>query len=69
MEDELYTLNETGVAIWEALDGGKPLSAVVSLLVGQFDAAPERIETDVIGLLGELLKRKIVVERIAGHRE
>jgi len=62
MEDELFTLNETGRAIWDRLDGQRRLKDVVDELVQEFDADEGEIEEDVIGLLEELLKRKMVVE-------
>jgi len=62
MEDELFTLNETGRAIWDRLDGQRRLKDVVAELVQEFDADEDEIEEDVIGLLEELLKRKMVVE-------
>jgi hypothetical protein len=62
MEGEIYTLNETGRAIWEKLDGKKSLREVIEALKTEFEAAPEEIEEDVLGLMGELLKRRIVVE-------
>jgi hypothetical protein len=62
MEDEIYTLNETGKAIWEKLDGQKSLREVIKFLEAEFDATPEEIEGDVLGLVGELLKRRMVVE-------
>jgi hypothetical protein len=61
MEDELFTLNETGRAIWERLDGKKPLGDIVGELCSEYDASPGEIERDVIGLVEELLKRKIIV--------
>jgi len=62
MEDELFTLNETGRAIWEKLDGKKSLKDVAEELSGEFEASPGEIEKDVIGLLEELLKRRMVVD-------
>ncbi len=62
MEEEIYTLNETGKAIWEKLDGQKSLREVIKSLEAEFDATPEEIEGDVLGLVGELLKRRMVVE-------
>jgi len=61
MEDELFTLNETGRAIWEKLDGRKTLENVVGELRANFEASPGEIERDVIGLVEELLKRKMLV--------
>jgi hypothetical protein len=63
MEDELYTLNDTGRAIWAKLDGLKPLRAVVSELAAEFDAPLEVIEQDAVGLLEELARRKMVVRK------
>jgi hypothetical protein len=63
LEDELFTLNETGRAIWRKLDGLRPLRAVVSELAAEFDAPAGRIEEDVVGLLEELARRKMIVRK------
>lgn len=60
-EDEIYTLNETGRAIWQKLDG-RSLKEVASALRDEFEAPAGEIEGDVAGLIGELFKRKMVVE-------
>ena len=60
MEDELYTLNDTGKVIWEHLGERKPLSSLVTSLSETYDAAESEIEEDVKGLLLELLKRNMV---------
>ena len=62
-DDELYTLNETGKAIWTRLDGKKTLGNIASELVDEFDSVPEVIEHDVLGLIGELVRRKMVVAK------
>ena len=62
LEDELYTLNETGRAIWERLDGEKSVRDIAVDLASEFDALPEEIERDVAGLADELIKRKMLVE-------
>ena len=62
LEDDLFTLNETGRTIWNKLDGKKILKYVVEELSVEFEAPPGEIEKDVIGLVEELLKRKILVE-------
>jgi hypothetical protein len=61
IDDELYTLNETGKAIWSRLDGEKSLWAVVEELSKEFSASPGEIEKDVLGLMTELARRKMVV--------
>lgn len=62
LEEEIFTLNESGRAIWESLDGKKTLKEVAGSLVEDFQATPEEIEKDVTGLVEELLKRKMLVE-------
>jgi len=62
IEDELYSLNDTARAIWKELDGTKPLSTVVKTLAASYEINPAEIERDVVGLVGELLERRILVE-------
>jgi len=62
MEDELFTLNETGRAIWGRLDGQKNLARMVEELSQEFEGPPGEIEKDVRGLVQELLKRRMLVE-------
>jgi hypothetical protein len=62
MEDELFTLNETGRAIWARLDGKKSLKAIAAELADEYEAPRGEIEKDVIGLAEEFLKRKMIVE-------
>jgi len=67
MEDELYTLNDTGKAIWNLLDGQATLDEIISALAQEFDAPPGEIEQDVLGLVEELVKRRMLVEVEAVH--
>ena len=62
MEDELFTLNDTGRAIWHRLDGQKTLQDIVSDLCAEFDAPATEITQDVTGFTAELLKRRMLVE-------
>lgn len=63
MDDELYTLNGTGRAIWSRLDGEKSLHEIADELAGEFDTAPGVIERDLLGLVAELVRRKMVIVR------
>ena len=62
MEDALFTLNKTAQSIWHRLDGQHTLSQVVEDLSNEFASDSEEIERDVLGLLNELVERKMVVE-------
>jgi len=59
-EDELYTLNETGRAIWQKLDGQRTLREVTAALTQQFDASQAQLEADVLGFVGEMVGRGIL---------
>lgn len=69
LEDELYTLNETGRAIWQKLDGRKTLRAVVCELAEEFDAPAGTVTQDVLGLLEELERRKMIVRKGCGPKQ
>lgn len=63
MDDDLYTLNKTGAAIWDKLDGRKTLNHVIlELADGYKEETANEIEQDVLGFTTELVKRKMLVE-------
>jgi hypothetical protein len=59
-DDELYTLNPTGQAIWQKLDGKRTLKEIAGLLQNEFDAPITDLEKDVLGFVNELTKRKML---------
>lgn len=61
LEDELYTLNPTGAAVWKLLDGKRTLRAVAAALARKYRAAPATVQRDVLGLVAELARRNMVV--------
>jgi hypothetical protein len=61
-EDELYSLNETGQAIWQKLDGARTLAAVVDALAQEFETPRLQLETDVLGFVGEMVRRGILIK-------
>lgn len=65
LEDEIFSLNETGRAIWDKLDGKRSLKKVAQELSAEFQAANEELEKDCLGLTEELLKRRMLV--VAGE--
>ena len=67
LEDELFTLNETGQDIWQRLDGHRSLAEIVSSLAEEYEAPSGVIEQDVRGLVNELLKRRMLVEISPGN--
>ncbi len=47
MEDELYSLNESGLAIWKQLDGKNSLRQISSNLAQEYEGPISEIEQDV----------------------
>lgn len=62
MEDELFTLNESGKAIWKLLDGSRSLADVAVELSREYELPAADIERDVLGLVEELMRRRMVRE-------
>ncbi len=52
--EELYTLNDTGAFIWEALDGTATLAEIARKLHQCYDAPPEEIQTDMLEIMSNL---------------
>jgi hypothetical protein len=63
LEDDLYTLNETGQAIWEKLDGEKSIKTIVAELCAEYHVPVNKIQEDVIGIITELVRRKIIKKK------
>lgn len=59
-DDELYTLNETGQAVWRKLDGRRTLGQVAAALADEFDAPRDELEADVLGFAAEMARRGIL---------
>ncbi|MDT8390369.1 MAG: PqqD family protein [Lentisphaeria bacterium] len=61
MEDEIYALDEISLDIWNRIDGIKSAGQIAQELDAAYDASLETIQADVLGLLGELVKRGIIL--------
>ena len=61
LEDELYALNDTARVVWAKLDGARTVTSVVDELAREYSAPADEIDADVVGLLEELLKRRMVI--------
>jgi len=60
--DEIYTLNDTGTFIWQALDGTSSLAKIKEQLAKSFDAESSVVETDLLEIIGELAEAGLVAE-------
>ena len=55
-------LSETGKAIWDRLDGQRRLRDMVKELSAEYESPAGEMERDVLGLVTELLKRRMLIE-------
>ncbi len=62
LEDALFTVNESGRAIWDRLDGQQTVEQIIGELAVEYDAPTEELRADVIGFLEEVLQRGLVIE-------
>jgi len=61
LESEFFKISETGKALWDKLGDKKTLKEISQELSLEYDADLELIERDILGLIEELLKRRILV--------
>ncbi len=62
MEDgNYYSLNEIGGRIWELCDGNHSVSQVIGALAVEYDASEQVLEQDVLELLQDFRKGKLIV--------
>lgn len=52
--DSLYRLNETGVFIWELIDGKRDIRDITARMAEEFDVDPDEAEKDIIVFLEQV---------------
>ena len=62
LDAEMFSLNTTGTAVWEKLDGTKSLDTIITEIAQDFDISYDQIKDDVVEIVGQLLKIKFLVE-------
>lgn len=58
--DSVYTLNEIGTAVWEALASPTSVARIVDVIVGDYDVTPEQARRDVDDFLADLARLGLV---------
>lgn len=60
---KLFSLNETGRAFWKLLNGKHTIGQISERMQTEYEASVSTISEDIRELLGELLKRRMIVEK------
>ncbi len=66
LEAELFSLNDTGKAVWDLLDGVRSVGAIVAQLQSAFEDPDGEIPGHVTALLAELSERGMIVDAAGG---
>ncbi len=61
-EAELLRLNPVGTVIWSALDGNRPVAAVIEEVTQTFEVPRTQAEADVLRFIKQLLKKDLLEE-------
>jgi hypothetical protein len=62
-DSSLYVLNGIGTAVWEALDGRTPISAIVDdVICREYEVDPERARRDVEEFVAALMSHGVLTE-------
>ncbi len=55
-----FTLNDTGLRIWQMLSSGLTPMEICKRLQEEYDVSPEKAKESVLNLIGELVDEKLV---------
>ncbi len=55
-----FTLNETGLWIWQMLSSGLTAGEISEIIQNEFDVLPEKARESVLNLIHELIREKLV---------
>ena len=61
-DSSFFSLNKTGIAIWEKINGKESFQDITQVLAKRFSASAATLEKDVMGFAAELYKRGMIVE-------
>ena len=58
--ENYFGLNQVGTRIWRLLDGGADLRAAFDTVLAEYNVPAERLEQDVLALVGQLVDAGLV---------
>jgi len=57
---EIHQLNDTGVLVWNEINGKKGIKEIVATVARKYDKTPKEIEKDVIEFLNTMKQKGII---------
>jgi hypothetical protein len=58
--ESIFTLNETGAAVWEKIDGAKKLSDIIADVKAEYESVGNQIEGDIMAFVSEMVEAKLI---------
>ena len=65
--NSIFVLNDTGAALWNRIDGARPLHEIASGFAEEFDVTAEQLNRDFETLLADLLSIHAIEEVAVAH--
>lgn len=62
LDEDVYSLNETGKEVWELIDGKRSLDLIIHDLAKKYHTNLEAIKNDVIELVSDFLNKGLIFE-------
>ena len=62
VDSSIYTLNQTGKAVWDKLDGKSSLKKIINQLASEYKVPEKKIEKDIKELMLDMIEKKLVFE-------
>ena len=56
-----FTLNSTGLLIWQLLEKGHSVSDICQQIEARYDVSPQRVQECVDSLIGQLAAEKLIL--------
>jgi len=66
LNDEMFSLNETGLAIWKRLNKNNTVELICKDIAEEFDATFDEIRDDITAFLNVMLEKNIIFEYLPG---
>lgn len=60
LKGKIRVLNQTGLSVWEHIDGEKTIREIKEKLENEFEKSPSSMETEVIDFLVQLKERSLI---------
>lgn len=63
LNSQMYSLNETGTAVWEKLDGKTRLEDIIRDLAKEYNTSYDQAKADILDIMELLEKMGLLVEK------